>query len=328
MIKTQPVKINEIDFQNKSYVFRHSFDVSDLENSIKYEGLLYPPILVKNNGKYIIVSGFRRLLACKNLQMTEISCNIYEKNSLQKEELLKISIAENTKRQNLRPVEIAEALLRIKEELQLTTAELAAQFGETFGIGSSKERIEKYLKLNLFDEETKNFITDSKVKNLEFALSDIDNKKDQKEVLNLVKQSNSGKIKPKQVAELINNAKKIEKNTGKKGLKQIFNEDALQKILQNNEMQGNKKLNTFLAEVENIADPEQVQKNKNYHETLKKFQAACKENGLDQKLSVRKTTWDKPSLKITMEINSLKDFTNISKFLYNTRKKYLGRLIK
>ena len=107
MSKLQNIPISAIDFKNKAYTFRHSFNVDDLEESIKYEGLLYPPILVKESDRFVVVAGYRRLLACQKLGKEEVSCVVHEQNDLEKDELLKISIVENTKRKSLRPVEIA-----------------------------------------------------------------------------------------------------------------------------------------------------------------------------------------------------------------------------
>ena len=157
------IEIEKVNYTNKDYIFRHSFDVTDLQNSIKYEGLLYPPILLqKSESDFIIISGYRRLLACKGLEMKKVLCVVHQEGDLQKEELLKISIAENTKREPLKPVEIAEALLRIKDELHLSDEELAEQFGETFGIGTNVTNMAKYLKLNLFDADTKDFVLNLK----------------------------------------------------------------------------------------------------------------------------------------------------------------------
>ena len=71
MPKFQNLKLSDIDFADKSYIFRHAFDVSDLTNSIEFEGLIYPPIVVRRAAaeKHQIVAGYRRLLAYKKINI-------------------------------------------------------------------------------------------------------------------------------------------------------------------------------------------------------------------------------------------------------------------
>jgi ParB/RepB/Spo0J family partition protein len=323
------VSLDEIDFNDKSYIFRHTFNVDDLENSIEYEGLLYSPILVKpENGKHIIVAGYRRLTACKNLGRKKVNCILYDIKDKGKEEFLKISIAENTKRKDLKPVEIAEALLRIKEELKLSDEELAAQFGETFNIGSDCETVQKYLKLNLFDEETKDILADTNDSGVEFELAEVGRKDDRNALLDIVKQNKT--IKKNQLKKIIDNAKKLNEESGSKGsLKSVLQENSLSGILSDENLSGSKKINAYLGELENKAYPERAIKIEKQNEIIIAFKEYLRSNEIDfsSKISIKKKLLDDKTVRLTLDIDSTKELKEMLKILYEGRKKYISPLI-
>ncbi len=88
-----------------------SSEFLELVASIKANGLLHPLIVryAKSGGKYEIVCGRRRYLACRRLGYEEFPCSILD---LSDREALEYSIVENLQRKNLDPVEEAEAFKR------------------------------------------------------------------------------------------------------------------------------------------------------------------------------------------------------------------------
>ena len=64
-VKNQTVKLSEIDHADDTYRITTQTDVSDLKQSFKRVGLLNPPFLIENNSSYTVVSGFRRIEACR-----------------------------------------------------------------------------------------------------------------------------------------------------------------------------------------------------------------------------------------------------------------------
>ncbi len=327
MSKLQAVPISNINFKNKSYTLRHSFNVDDLEESIKYEGLLYPPILVKENGGFVIVAGYRRLLACQKLGKEEVECVIHEKGDLEKDELLKISIAENTKRKALKPVEIAEALLRIKNELQLSDEELASQFGETFNIGSDSEIVQKYLKLNLFDEESKDLLAESSSEDVEFTIADVEEPSDRNALLDIVREYKD--IKKNQLKKIIDNAEKISQQ-GNSSLKGVFEEDSLKNILHDENLAGSKKINAFLGQLEHQANPEKKELLEGYNKLINGFKELLRNQPKDfsRKITLKKDGFGDNRLKITLDISNLEELTEMMKLLYDARKKYVEPIMK
>src|SRR5271169_862518 len=100
------VSLDQIDFRNRKYNFRTNFDKNDLTNSIKNEGLLHPILLHEDGrGGYIVIAGYRRALAYRDMKSVQIDAHIFSKDELPEDKLLRMAIAENVKRENLEPIE-------------------------------------------------------------------------------------------------------------------------------------------------------------------------------------------------------------------------------
>ena len=134
------------DIINTSYI-------NDLARSIDRNGLLHPLVLLqKRDGRYKILCGFRRLQAIRLLGRKWVEAKTFSEDDFSTEDFFNISLAENTKRRNLNPIEIGNFLESASRELSLNNARLAEQFGESLGIGKpgakvSQSTIHKYRKL-------------------------------------------------------------------------------------------------------------------------------------------------------------------------------------
>ncbi|MEW6558195.1 MAG: ParB N-terminal domain-containing protein, partial [Elusimicrobiota bacterium] len=85
-------------------------DIKSLQNSIGDVGLLHP-IAVNSSGK--LITGYRRLIAARNLGWKKIKATIFN-NTTELDEF-DIELQENLKRKDFNPVELAEALLKRKQ---------------------------------------------------------------------------------------------------------------------------------------------------------------------------------------------------------------------
>jgi len=83
-----------------------------LKTSISKEGLLEPVLVIPEKDHYRLISGHRRFLAVKELQLPSIACRIINKK-LSPVETLTIQLIENLQRQDLDPIEEARAYLNI-----------------------------------------------------------------------------------------------------------------------------------------------------------------------------------------------------------------------
>ncbi len=133
--------IEKIDFSNRIFINR--LDDEDIikkdENfislleSIRNIGLLNPVYLLETNGKYIIISGWRRLLALKELfnentnRVFSQKAIIFRKNTPM-EILENTSIDENTKRKDLSILELSYKFNKMSSEEGTTIEDCLKKF--------------------------------------------------------------------------------------------------------------------------------------------------------------------------------------------------------
>lgn len=109
---------------------RKRFDeeqLEELKESILAHGLLEPIIVRPVDGRYEVVVGERRWRAAQMAGLTEIPAIV---RSLTEREAMEIALVENVQREDLSPLEEAEAYKRLMEEFSLTQEEIAERVGK------------------------------------------------------------------------------------------------------------------------------------------------------------------------------------------------------
>ena len=127
--KTTELLIDEISpnrFQPRKY-----FDDEKLEElvtSIRENGVLQPVLVQKSDTGYELVVGERRWRASKKAGLKKIPVVIREVTDAQ---ALELAIIENIHRQDLNPIEEAEAYARLADEFALTQEMIAEKVGKS-----------------------------------------------------------------------------------------------------------------------------------------------------------------------------------------------------
>ena len=124
---------------------RKNFDkekMEELKGSIKKHGIIQPIVARKMVNGYEIVAGERRLKAAKEIGLKKIPAII---KSINNEKSLEIALVENIQREDLNPVEQANAFKRLIDEFKLTQQELAEATGKSRALVTNTIRL---LKLN------------------------------------------------------------------------------------------------------------------------------------------------------------------------------------
>ncbi len=121
---------------------RSSFNWDDLEGlaqSIHFNGLLQPiTVRRKCNGNYELISGERRLRACKMAGLSAIPSIIID---IDEEESALLALVENMQREDLHFFEEATAIERLIKGFGLTAEEVARNLGKTQSSLTNKLRI-------------------------------------------------------------------------------------------------------------------------------------------------------------------------------------------
>jgi ParB family transcriptional regulator, chromosome partitioning protein len=110
---------------------RNYFDDKKLEElvtSIEEHGVLQPVVVQKADSGYELIVGERRWRASKKLGLKKIPAVIREVSDAQS---LEIAIIENIHRQDLNPIEEAEAYARLANEFALTQEMVAKKVGKS-----------------------------------------------------------------------------------------------------------------------------------------------------------------------------------------------------
>lgn len=102
--------------------------LEQLARSIQESGMVQP-ILVRPvaNGRFQIIAGERRFRAAQKLGMTTIPAVV---RTVADDRVLEFALVENIQREELTPIEEAQALRRLQDELGLTQEALAGKVGK------------------------------------------------------------------------------------------------------------------------------------------------------------------------------------------------------
>lgn len=129
---------------------RQTFDstgIEELKQSIITSGLLQP-ILVRRHGEgYQIVVGERRWRASREAGLERIPARVVEVDS--DAEMLELALMENIQREDLNPMELAEAFRHLQVHCQLKQEEIAVR------VGKSRAHVANILRLLKLPDEMK-----------------------------------------------------------------------------------------------------------------------------------------------------------------------------
>ena len=120
---------------------RRDFKAEELQalaDSITEHGVLQPLVLTKEGNKYKIVAGERRWRASKLAGLEKVPAII---RTLDAQKRLEISIIENVQREDLNAIEIATAYAKLKNQFNLTPAEVAKKVGKSESAVINKMRL-------------------------------------------------------------------------------------------------------------------------------------------------------------------------------------------
>lgn len=143
--KSTEAQISEIDLRDlrpNPYQPRQVFDeekIAELAKSIRQSGVFQPIIVRKSKIKgYDIIAGERRFRASKLAEKETIPAIVRDMDDVG---MMQVAVLENLQREDLSPLEEAEAYQMLMKNLGLTQAELSEK------LGKSRSYIANYLRL-------------------------------------------------------------------------------------------------------------------------------------------------------------------------------------
>ena len=115
--------------------------IQTLTESVKEHGVLQPIVVVKHGDKYRIIAGERRWRAAQEAGLDKIPALVRE---LTDQAQLEIALIENIQREDLTPLEMATAFLKLQEQFNMTSADIGKRIGRA---GSTVSNVKRLLKL-------------------------------------------------------------------------------------------------------------------------------------------------------------------------------------
>ena len=156
----------------------------ELKKSILSNGLIQPITVRRTkDNKYELISGERRLRACKDIGYRDIPAYIIKVDS--NEAMLALALIENIQREKLNPIEIGLAYKRLMEECYLTQEEIADKVGKDRSTIANSIRLLKLPK-EIQDSLIKDEISSGHAR----AIINLPNTSLQLEVLRKIKENN------------------------------------------------------------------------------------------------------------------------------------------
>ena len=143
------VEIPVVDIDPNLGQPRKSFDedgLLELSESIKMHGVIQPLILTKRGKRYEIIAGERRWRASKLAGIKKVPAIIREYTD---REIMEVSLIENIQRQDLNPIEEAEAFKNLIDEYKMKQDDLAER------VSKSRSAITNALRLLKLDDKVK-----------------------------------------------------------------------------------------------------------------------------------------------------------------------------
>lgn len=175
----------------------------ELADSIKQFGVLQPLLVQKKDDYYEIIAGERRWRAAKLAGLKEVPIIVKNFSDL---EVVEISLIENIQRENLNPIEEAQAYKRLLNEFDLKQDEIAER------VSKSRTAITNSMRLLKLDDRVQQMVIDEMLttgharaligiedKNQQHILATrvFDQKLSVRETEKLVKNLNEAKVKAK-----------------------------------------------------------------------------------------------------------------------------------
>ncbi|MCI5996010.1 MAG: ParB/RepB/Spo0J family partition protein [Blautia sp.] len=157
VVKKEEVMVKISDIEPNREQPRKNFDedsLLELAESIKQFGVIQPLIVQKKGDYYEIIAGERRWRAAKLAGLKEVPVIV---KKYTEQEIVEISLIENIQRENLNPIEEAQAYKRLLTEFNLKQDEVAER------VSKSRTAVTNSMRLLKLDEKVQQMVIDDMI---------------------------------------------------------------------------------------------------------------------------------------------------------------------
>ncbi|MCF8144363.1 MAG: ParB N-terminal domain-containing protein [Deltaproteobacteria bacterium] len=160
---SRQIALKDIDDSPGPYCMSFGVDLEPLARSIREIGLVNPPILKREREGLTVVTGYRRIMALKELKAeTAASRIISGRDNLRPLECLLLNLHDNLATRHLNDVEKGMVLSRL--EAWVPTKELVERYMPLLGLRSREEDLHFLIEMEReFDTPVKTFISEGRL---------------------------------------------------------------------------------------------------------------------------------------------------------------------
>ncbi len=235
------VTSDQIDLDDRRYIFTYEPLISPMITSIKNVGLLNPPILEKTRAnKYRIVTGLKRILALKHLNMNKFQAKIAH---IQRDEeslrLFLINLYENITTRPLNKIEKAIILDKLTNQFCIDKEYVIKSYLPLLGLGQNPEVLRRYLQLVKLEDYLKIALIEDTI-SIDMALKMFKmTPTARRKIFQLFSDLNFGKNRQKEFINLIQDISKIQNQS----IDSILQHPDIQKIIKDESLTSPVKIN-------------------------------------------------------------------------------------
>lgn len=128
--------------------------LDELARSIKETGILQPLLAIQDGEDFMIIVGERRWRAAQKIGLQKVPTIV---RTMSREQQLEASLIENLQREDLNPIEIAQAYKKLSDELNYTQQELAEK------VGKDRASVANYMRLLKLPREIQDMLSSGKL---------------------------------------------------------------------------------------------------------------------------------------------------------------------
>jgi len=145
-------RIDPADTQPRNVFKEQKLD--ELAQSIRTNGIIQPLVVRRNADRFEIIAGERRWRAAQKAGLKRVPCIVKD---VPQENVLELSLIENIQREELNPIEEANAFKRLLEMRDLTQEEVARR------VGKERSSVTNFLRLLKLPAELQRLVEEEKL---------------------------------------------------------------------------------------------------------------------------------------------------------------------
>lgn len=141
------IDISQIDFDKDDFCHRSRLHDEGLCNSIQRQGIIVPPLFIKNGDRFILLSGFKRMYCLRRLKKREVSGLVISREDKNPQELFLLAL-ESNRNSLLSDFDKGIALEKGRKIFSFNDTLLRSQVAPLLGLPPSLKVVEEYMRIH------------------------------------------------------------------------------------------------------------------------------------------------------------------------------------